>query len=375
MSAEAALRALLRPELASLEAYETPAAPAAIRLDANESPWPLDDALRARLSAEIAELPLHRYPDPRATALRDAIARYAGARADELVIGAGSDELIALLETALARPRAGRERAVVLHPDPSFSMYGLIARGRGLDAVKVPLDPSFALDLDAFERAIAEHRPHLVFLPSPNNPTGNCWDERAIRAIVRAAEGALVVLDDAYVEFAPPAARALSHALFDAHENVAVLGTLSKIGMAALRVGWVRARPWLAHELEKVRLPYDVPLVSQHVATRMLGEHMPFVRGRIDAIVTERARLIAALERVPGLAPCPTDANFVLVRALGGAAAAAELARRLHGAGVQVRSYPGHPRLADHLRITVGTPAEDDALLGALADAAREGPC
>lgn len=363
-----ALRALLREELAGLHAYETPQRPAAIRLDANESPWPLSDAARARIAEALASLPLHRYPDPRATALRAAIAGYAGARPEELVIGAGSDELIAILETALARPREGQARAVVLHADPSFSMYGIIGRGRGVDAVKVPLDASFGLDVAAIERAIEEHRPHLVFLPSPNNPTGNSFEPDALRAIVRAAPRALVVIDDAYVEFATPS-RMISRELFDAHENVAVLGTLSKIGMAALRVGWVRARPWLAHELEKIRLPYNMPLPSQQIATLMLGELMPEVRDRIAAIRAARGGLIARLGALPGLSHCPTDANFVLVHVGAGAGGAPELAARLHAAGIQVRSFAGHPRLGEHLRITVGTGDENDALSAALADA------
>lgn len=357
-----ALRALLRPELSDLLAYETPHAPAAIRLDANESPWPLPPEARARIAEELAALPLHRYPDPRANALRAALARYTGGSPDELVIGVGSDELIATLETAFARPRPGRERAVVMHPDPSFSMYGIIARGRGLDAVKVPLDARFQLDVAAFERAIDEHRPHLIFLPSPNNPTGNCFAPDALRAIVRAAPDALVVIDDAYVEFAPPSS---SSELFEAHENVAVLGTLSKIGMAALRVGWVRAKPWLAHELEKIRLPYNMPLPSQQLATLMLGELMPIMRDRIDAIRVERARLLPRLSALAGLTLCPTDANFVLVH-VDPARGAKAVAAQLFHAGIQVRSYPGHPRLSEYLRITVGTSDENDALVSAL---------
>ncbi|MDQ3037525.1 MAG: aminotransferase class I/II-fold pyridoxal phosphate-dependent enzyme, partial [Myxococcota bacterium] len=323
------------------------------------------DAARARIASELAAIPLHRYPDPRASALRAALAEYTGAQPDELVIGVGSDELIAILETAFARPRAGRERAIVLHPDPSFSMYGIIGRGRGLDAVKVPLDGSFGIDVAAFERAIEAHRPHLVFLPSPNNPTGNGFEEGALRSIVRAAPDALVVIDDAYVEFASKGS--CSHALYGEHENVAVLGTLSKIGMAALRVGWVRARPWLAHELEKIRLPYNMPQPSQQIATLMLRELMPTVRDQIDAILRARARLIPRLAAMPGLTPCPTDANFVLVH-VGGAGAPA-LAARLHAAGIQVRSFAGHPRLAEHVRITIGTEPENDALLAALSGA------
>jgi histidinol-phosphate aminotransferase len=356
--ADRPLAELLRAELASMRAYETPEAPAAIRLDANESPWPLPPEARERIARELADLPFHRYPDPRSTALRAAIARYAEAEPDELVIGVGSDEAIALLETAIARPRAGRERACVLYPDPSFSMYGISARARGLDAVRVPLGPRFELDPDAFAAAIREHGPSIVFLPSPNNPTGNAFDPAAIAAVIEAAEGALVVLDEAYVEYASRPLRGF----FARHENVAILGTLSKIGLAALRVGWVRVRPWLAHELEKVRLPYNLPLPSQRIAELALGELLPLLRAQAKAVLAERGALTAALRGIRGLEPLETDANFFLVRADD----AAGIAAHLHARGIQVRAFPAHPRLAGHLRITVGTPDENAALLAAL---------
>lgn len=356
------LRALLRPELASLHAYETPAAPAAIRLDANESPWPLPSAARERIARELADLELHRYPDPRAAELRAAIAAYCGARPEELVLGIGSDEAIAILETAIARPRPGRARAVVIHPDPSFSMYGIIARGHGHDVVKVPLDASFQLDVPAFLRAIEEHAPSLIFLPSPNNPTGNGFDHQAIRAIVEAAPDALVVLDEAYVEFASRPMRDF----FDRHDNVALLGTLSKIGLAALRVGWTRVPAWLAPELEKVRLTYNLPTPTQRIATLALTELLPVIRDHVRAIRDERARLVAGLARIEGLVPLPTDANFVLVECGDRAAAVAQTA---YAAGIQIRSFGTHPRLARHVRITVGTPEENAALLDALTRA------
>jgi histidinol-phosphate aminotransferase len=360
-----ALRALLRPELEALHAYATPAAPAPIRLDGNESPWPLPAEARARVAEALSAIPLHRYPDPRATALREAIARYAGARPEELVLGVGSDEAIGILETALARPRQGRARAVVMHPDPSFSMYGIIGRGHGHDVVKVPLDARFDLDAAVWERAVAEHRPAMIFLPSPNNPTGNRFDPAALRAIIAAAPDALAVLDDAYTEFS---SGSVSSELFEAHENVAVLGTVSKIGLAALRVGWVRVRPWLAHELEKVRLTYNLPTPSQEIVTLALGPLLPVLREQLAAIRSERANLIAMLEATPGLAPCRTDANFVLTEVTHPLGAAA-LAARVHAAGIQLRAFPGHPRLAEHLRITVGTPDENAALGVALSRA------
>jgi histidinol-phosphate aminotransferase len=353
------IRALLRPELAGLHAYQTPDAPAAIRLDANESPWPMPEHARARIAEELASIDLHRYPDPRCTELRGALAGYCEADPDELVIGAGSDELIAILATALARPREGAERAVVLHPEPSFSMYGIIAGGRGLDAVRVPLDARFDLDVDAMKRAIDAHRPAIVFVASPNNPTGNALDERAILAVVEHARESLVVLDEAYVEFASRPMR--QH--FAAHDNVAIMGTLSKIGLAALRVGWIRVRPWLARELEKVRLPYNVPLPSQRLAVLALGELRETIRAHVRAIRNERASLIARLAEIPGLTPWPTDANFVLVEVAAPGATA--LAARLHASGIEVRSFPRHPRLAHFVRITVGTPDESAALIAA----------
>jgi len=356
------LRARLRPELASLHAYETPEAPAAIRLDANESPWALPREARERIARELAELPLHRYPDPRATELRAALAAYTGARPEELVLGVGSDEAIAILETALARPMPGQERAVVMHPDPSFSMYGIIARGHGHDVVKVPLDARFQLDLPAFLRAIEQHRPSLIFLPSPNNPTGNAFDHDAIRAIIEAAPDTLVVLDEAYVEFAARSMRPF----FDAYDNVALLGTLSKIGLAALRIGWARVPEWLARELEKVRLTYNLPAPSQRIGRLAMTELLPTVRAHIAAIRDERARLIAGLEAIEGLVPLPTDANFVLVEC---GDRAGEITERARAAGIQIRSFGAHPRLAGHVRITVGAPGENAALLHALTRA------
>lgn len=355
------IRARLRPELASLRAYETPAAPAAIRMDANELPYALPAEARERIARELAAIELHRYPDPRATELRAAIARYLEARPEELVIGAGSDELIAILETAIARPAPGRDRAVVLQLHPSFSMYGIVARGHGHEVIEVPLDHAFQIDLPATLAAIEEHRPSLIFLPSPNNPTGNGFDHDAIRAILDRAPSSLVVLDEAYVEFASRSMRAF----FGAYPNVAVLGTLSKIGLAALRVGWVRVPEWLAPELEKVRLTYNVPTPSQRIATLALTELLPAIRASVRATLAERDRLIAALAAIPGMRPLPTDANFFLVECDDPAA----IAKAAYEGGVQIRAFPRHPRLGRHVRITAGTPAESATLLQALRSA------
>ena len=171
---------LLRAELASLSAYHVPAAPVRVRLDANESPWALPEAAQREIAEALSRIELHRYPDPHASELRAALARYAGAQERELSIGVGSDELIATLITALAEPRPGAQRACVLFPDPSFVMYGLIARARGVRAVTVPLDARFDLDAQLWIEAIERERPNLIFLPTPNNPTGNAFDQEAL---------------------------------------------------------------------------------------------------------------------------------------------------------------------------------------------------
>ena len=359
------LRRLLRPELASLHAYETPASPAPIRLDANESPWPLPEEARRQLAEAVASLSLHRYPDPRASEVRARLAARIGADASQIVLGVGSDEVIQLLITALARPREGRARAVVMVPDPTFSMYGIIAAGHGLDVVRVPLDATFGLDVEAFLRAIEAHRPNLVFLATPNNPTGNAFARGAVEAIVRAAHDAVVVVDEAYGAFA--SARATD--LATAHPNVVLLGTLSKIGLAALRLGWAVAPDWLVPELEKVRLTYNLPGPTQALASLALGPLWPTFEAHVAAIVEERARLAAGLAAIEGVTPHPSDANFVLATLGPDAPATADALRR---EGLQVRAFGAHhPRLAHHLRFTVGTPAEDDALLEALARARR----
>lgn len=354
----------VREELGPLRAYTVPAEPPPVKLDANESPWPLPERARETLARRIAELPMHRYPDPRATALREAIATHVHGAPEELVIGAGSDEVIALLVTTLARPHTGADRAVVLYPEPSFVMYRISALAHGLEPVGVPLDDTWDLDVDAMCAAMDEHRPSLVFLATPNNPTGNAFDDERIAAIVEAAGDALVVIDEAYGPFA---GRSLSSWCQD-HPNVAALGTVSKIGLAAARVGWGRMHPDLAREVDKARQPFNLSALSQAVGVLAFGELAPVLAEHVEAIVRERARLHAALGELPGLRPYPSDANFVLCRYDDDPDV---LARALLARNIAVKSFHSHGgRLAHHLRVTVGTPRENDRLLAALRELA-----
>ncbi len=344
--------ARVRDDVRALSPYKVPRAPpGAIRLDANESPWPLPDSARSRIAEVVSALDYHRYPDIEATAFRAALAARLSASPDELILGVGSDEVIAVLCTAFARPGAA-----VLVPDPTFSMFAMSAGLAGLRAVRVPLSPSFRLDVPAMIEAIERASPAIVFLASPNNPTGNAHDDGELEAIVRAAPGSLVVIDEAY---APFSGRTLVDWV-DRFPNVGVMGTLSKIGLAGLRLGWIRARRELASELDKVRLPYDLPAPSQAIGALVLTELSGVIDAHVAALRTERDRLGAALPA--HVRVHPSAANFFLVEH----PRASEIHARLRERGIVVRAFTGHPRLGQHLRVTVGTPSEDDALLSAL---------
>lgn len=345
--------AVVRPEIRALTAYAVATAHGQIKLDANENPFPLPGALRAKIAAAVAAVAFNRYPEGGA----DAVIAALRAAADVpgglgMLLGNGSDELIEIITCALARPGA-----VMLVPEPTFVMYRMNALYAGMRFVGVPLAADFALDLDAMLAAIERERPALVFLASPNNPTGNRFPTADVLRIVRAAPG-LVVVDEAYAAFA---GESLLPRVGE-FPNLLVLRTVSKIGMAALRLGYAVAAPaWIA-ELNKVRQPYNLNALTQAAAPVVLAEQA-LLDAQVAAIVAERARLAAALAAVPGVAVFPAHANFVLVRVPDAPAWFA----RLGAAGILVKNLHGaHPLLAQCLRITIGTPAENDALLAAL---------
>jgi len=344
--------------LASLRPYRAHPDPAPVKLDANESPWALPDAARRRIAEVLAAAPLHRYPDGRAEALRAALSDRLGARPDELVLGVGSDEVIGILLSAFDRPRGGADKPTLAFPTPTFVMYSITSRVLGFEPVEVPLAEDFALDADAMCEAIDAHRPNLVFLASPNNPTGNAFDEAAMRRVIEAAPNALVVIDEAYAPFVGRSA----NAWVGRYANVGVMGTLSKIGLAGLRVGWIRMHPRLADEAEKARAPYNLSVPAQLAATLALTELGDVLDDGVRQIVRARESLGAAMAEIDGLRVLPSDANFFLVQVEDAASTHAALLER----GVQVRHFAKQPRLANFLRITVGTPAENATLLETL---------
>ena len=356
------LISLLRPELAELRAYVPEPGQFAVRLDANEAPPLLSERARARLAEVAAQTAWERYPDATAQALREAVAEQCAVTPEEVLVGVGSDELISLLMTALGVARTAAPVATVLTTTPTFVMYRLSARVRGMRVVEVPLDEQWDLPIASLLRGLELSQPNLVFIASPNNPTGNLMSRDLLRQVIEAARGALVVVDEAYVDYA--ASDQLE--LLRDYEHVVVLRTLSKIGFASLRIGWLLARPELINELNKARLPYNVNAPSQRLGTLVLTELRAELQKTIRYVVQERERLVRELDLMTGLEAAPSDANFLWLRT---ERPAGEVFDALASRGILVRSFHARGgRLGNQIRVTVGSRSENDAFLAALRE-------
>lgn len=353
--------AILRPELAEMSAYLPHPGSFPIRLDANEAPTLISEGARERLTEALATTAWERYPDPRATELRQAIASQMKVKESQLLIGTGSDEVIALLLTALDRPRRPSQPATILTTSPTFVMYRISARTRGMRAVEVPLDADWDLDERGMLRAIEMAQPNVVFIATPNNPTGTAMTRSRLEAVIEAAHDALVVVDEAYIDYADH-----SNADFlELYPNVAIMRTLSKVGFAALRVGWIAGPEALIHEVDKVRQPYNLSVPAQKLATVAIRELEGDKERIVRTVLEERARVGEAIAKLPGFSISPSQANFLWVKT---PKPAQEVHTELADKGILVRSF--HQvggRLAHQLRITIGTPSENDKLIEALS--------
>jgi len=346
---------LVRPELAAVEAYVPHAGHFDVRLDANESPNLLSAEAHARVAEALAAPSFSRYPDATALELRQAIADRAGVSVAEVIAGTGSDEVITLLLGALDKPRSKAPRARILTTTPTFVMYRLSAKVRGIDVVEVPLDSAWNLDVAGIKRGLEFGQPNIVFIATPNNPTGGCMSEDRLRHVIEAAPDTLFVLDEAYVDFANTN---VSH-LRREYPNVATLGTISKVGFAALRVGWLIGSAELVHELHKVRQPYNISLPSQRAATLVLRELKGEVDRLVAHVVAERERLTRELEGL-GFGVAPSQTNFLWVETKR---PATEVFDGLAANSILVRSFAKFGgRLARRLRVTVGTQTENDTV-------------
>jgi histidinol-phosphate aminotransferase len=347
---------ILRPDLAELTAYVPHAGDYAVRLDANEAPALLSPEAHAVLERALQRTAWNRYPDARMVELRAAIAERCACRPEEVLAGCGSDEVIAMLLTALDRPRDKAAATTIVTTSPTFVMYKVSARSRGMKVVDVPLDAGWDLHVEAMRRAVEMTRPSILFIATPNNPTGALMSEDRLRAVIEAAPDALVVVDEAYIDYAPRSQIALR----ERYPNVAVLRTISKIGFAALRIGWVIARADLVAEVDKVRQPYNVSAPAQSAAVAVLRELGAEVDRAVSAVIAERQRVAGALGAL-GLDVAPSHTNFLWV---GTRRPGKDVFEDLAARGVLVRSFhAAGGRLRDRLRITIGLPAENDRLI------------
>ncbi|MGC4092355.1 MAG: aminotransferase class I/II-fold pyridoxal phosphate-dependent enzyme [Polyangiaceae bacterium] len=302
---------LLRPELSEYQAYVPHPGNYAVRLDANEAPPLLSQAARARLLEVAAKTSFERYPDASVEALRQALATHSGVTPAEVLVGVGSDELIALLLSALSQPRAGTDAPVVLTTTPSFVMYAMSARLRGQRVLEVPLDANWDLSSSGIAAAARVAEPSVVFIASPNNPTGNKMSLDRLAALIEALPRSLVIVDEAYVDYSDQN----QLELYRRYPNVGVLRTLSKIGFAGLRVGWLIAAPELVQELDKIRPPYNMCTLSQELARVAVSELGPEIARTVASVVAERSRVATSPQRSsPGLSLTPSQANFLWVR-------------------------------------------------------------
>ncbi len=360
MSLAPELAARIRRDVQSMHAYAIQDSAGLVKLDAMENPHRLSADLQAELGRRLGALALNRYPDGRVNDLRHALAGYAQMpEGFELMLGNGSDELISLLALACAVPGA-----TVLAPVPGFVMYAMSAQLQGLRFVGVPLAPDFELDLPAMLEAIAREKPAITYLAYPNNPTANLWDDAAIEAVVEAvgAVGGLVVMDEAYQPFA-------SRSYIDRiarHRHVLLMRTLSKFGLAGIRLGYMMGPEALVAEIDKVRPPYNVSVLNCECALFAL-EHQKVFAAQARDLVAERGKLLSALAALPGVQAFKSDANMVLVRISGDADRAGAVFEGMKARGVLVKNVSKmHPLLANCLRLTVGTEGENRQMLQAL---------
>ena len=350
----------IRQDVQGMHAYAVQDAAGMVKLDAMENPYGLPHELQAALGERLGRVAVNRYPGPRIDDLRHALARYVDLPAGfGLMLGNGSDELIALLALACDVPGAS-----ILAPLPGFVMYGMSAQLQGLAFHGVPLTPDFELDEPAMLAAMREHKPAITYLAYPNNPTANLWDAAVMRRLIAAAAefGGLVVIDEAYQPFASRTWLDDMRADPAANAHVLLMRTLSKFGLAGVRLGYMIGTQALVNEIDKVRPPYNVSVLNAECALFAL-EHADMFARQAQEIRTERDKLINALAAMPGVKPFPSQANMVLVRVPDADKAFAGM----KAAGVLVKNVSKmHPLLAQCLRLTVGTPAENVQMLEAL---------
>jgi len=345
------IKLLVKKEVSALRAYAVEDIYARVKLDAMENPYSLPAELKDELARELSRVDINRYPDPDALALRAAISEYIGVPADKLLLGNGSDELIGMAISAF-----GGSPGIVAYPTPTFSMYGIIARSLGQETLELPLNYDYEIDFDTVLGLLSQRRPNVLFIAYPNNPTGNLFDRDKVRRLIAGTWG-LVVVDEAYHSFS---GESFINEL-DEFPNLVVLRTLSKVGMAGLRVGIMASGKEVLEEVNKVRLPYNLNGLSQTAATFIL-KNRAVIDAQVREIVGERERLYEALNGLPGVKAYPSKTNFIMFKVKGATA----VYEALKAKGILIRNLDSPGPLADCLRVTVGTKEENEEFISEL---------
>ncbi len=350
----------IRQDIQSMHAYAVQDSAGLIKLDAMENPHQLPPELQRQLGERLAQVAINRYPGERLNDLRRALAAHAAMPAGfDIMLGNGSDELISLLAMACDIPHAPGG-ATVLAPVPGFVMYAMSARFQGLPFVGVDLTPDFELDEAAMLAAIAQHRPAITYLAYPNNPTANLWDDAVMEKIIHAVgeQGGLVVMDEAYQPFSSK-----SYADRVArHSHVLLMRTLSKFGLAGVRIGYMMGPKALIEQVDKLRPPYNISVLNAECALFCLGHQDEFA-AQAQNIRSQREAIQTVLRAVPGVRAWPSDANMILARVPD----AQKTFDGMKAHGVLVKNVSKmHPLLANCLRLTVGTAHENERMLAAL---------
>ena len=346
---------VVRPEILRLSPYHVPSSSGMIKLDAMENPYSLPEALREEIANLVTTISANRYPDSNSVSLKSSLRETMEIPMGmDIMLGNGSDEIIQIIASALARPGA-----VLMSIEPAFVMFRMIATYTNMEYIGVPLKADFSLDLDLMLDAITKHQPAVIFIAYPNNPTGNLFDVEAVSRIIESAPG-VVVVDEAYHAFA---GSSFIDKLSE-YPNLLLMRTLSKLGLAGLRLGFLTGRPEWLIQLEKVRLPYNVGVLTQEV-TRKILQYPDILQQQVDAIKGERVVMSKYLNVLDGVEAFPSDANFILFRVSKASQIFSELKQR----NILIKNLDGgHPLLKNCLRVTIGTPDENKQFLQALQE-------
>jgi histidinol-phosphate aminotransferase len=352
----------IRPIIKKIHAYQVADASGFIKLDAMENPYQLSDELKAKLQLKLSEADLNRYPDPSAKLLREKLSQIMEVPAGKaIVLGNGSDELIQMLAMTVAD---NDKNICLMSFDPGFVMYKMIADFVGIDYVGVSLRDDFSLDMDNIRTAIEKHQPAIIFIAFPNNPSANCYSKKDIEEIISIAPG-MVVLDEAYHPFAQDS---FMSRLTD-FDNLLVMRTVSKMGLAGLRLGLLCGHPDIIQEIDKIRLPYNINVLTQAAATFVL-DNIDVLNQQAQLIRDERERLLIAMRKIQELEVFPSQANFILFRVLG--KSANDVFESIKQSGVLIKNMRADTGLLKNcLRVTVGTPDENQRFMRALESAMK----